>query len=299
MRRLAAALAMGAVMTVGVAGATGAVARATVVQLQLVDTTRPTAATTGVPATTSRTLPTTVYLPPTTAPAPLIVLAHGADGAPEKFTDLASYWADHGYVVAVPRFPLTNEDVPEPVIADFPEQGRDVRFVIDEVLAASVETSGELAGRVDPERVGLYGLSLGSLSVWSAVFDEPSDPPIDALIQSDGTTLGTPEQIVTVPFPVLVAHSDVDSIFPYADVLAGYDLLPGPKFLLTLHGAQHATVGENTATPADEAYRQVTTAFWDRTLGGRPDTPFPLPIAGTTSFLDGPRGRPTTLPATR
>ena len=298
MRRLSAVVAAAA-LTVGIASSTGVAAQVTVVQLELVDTTRPTAATTGVPAATSRTLPTTVYLPPTTDPAPLIVLAHGADGAPEKFTDLATYWAEHGYVVVVPRFPLTNDQVPEPVIGDFAEQGRDVRFVIEEVLAASAGPTGQLAGRVDPERIGLFGLSLGSLTVWSEVFDDPSDPPIDALIQSDGTTLAEPEQIATVTFPVLVAHSDVDPVFPYADVLTRYDLLPGPKFLLTLHGAVHATVGENTATPADEAYQQVTTAFWDRTLGGRPDTPFPLPIAGTTSFLDGPRTRPATLPATR
>ena len=118
MRRLAAIVA-GAALTVGIAGSSGMAAQVTVVQLELVDTTRPTAATTGVPAATSRSLPTTVYLPPTTAPAPLIVLAHGASGAPEKFTDLATYWAEHGYVVAVPRFPLTNDQVPQPVLGDF------------------------------------------------------------------------------------------------------------------------------------------------------------------------------------
>ena len=104
-----------------------------------------------------------------------------------------------------------------------------MRFVIDEVVAASAGTTGQLAGRVDPERIGLFGLSLGSLTVWSEVFDDPSDPPIDALIQSDGTTLAEPEQIATIGFPVLVAHSDVDPIFPYADVLTKYDLLPGTQ----------------------------------------------------------------------
>lgn len=276
---------------------TGAPSDVAVVQLDLVDTSRPTAATPGVPGTTSRALPTTVYLPPGTAAAPLIVLAHGAAGAPEKFTELASYWADHGFVVAAPRFPLTNDEVPEPVIADFPEQGRDVRFVIDEVLARSA-AAGELAGRVDPERIGLFGLSLGSLTVWSAVFDEPGETRVDALIQSDGTTLVTDDRIGDIRFPVFIAHSDTDPIFSYADLLARYDALPGAKYLLTLHGAAHAAVAENTDTPADDTYQQATTAFWDRTLGARPDAPFPPSLDGVTSFVEGPRPRGT-LPGTR
>lgn len=260
----------------------------TTVQLDLVDTTRPTAATDGVPAAPTRTLPTTVYLPPPgNSPAPLVVLAHGAAGAPEKFTELASYWAAHGYVVAVPRFPLTNDRVQTVVIGDFPEQARDVRFVIDEVLARAMALDGELAGRVDPAHIGLFGLSLGSLTVWSAALDPPGDRRVDALIQSDGSTLVAEERIGAVPFPVFVAHSDVDPIFPYADTVGRYDLLPDPKYLLTMHGAAHATVGEDTDTPADVAYQEATTAFWDRTLGDRPDAPFPAPIDGVTSFVEG------------
>ena len=75
------------------------------------------------------------------------MLAHGAAGAPEKFTELAAAWADAGYVVAAPRFPLTNEGVPTPVIADLAEQARDVRFVIDGVLAASAGRSARRARR--------------------------------------------------------------------------------------------------------------------------------------------------------
>jgi len=263
-----------------------------VVELVLVDPTRATVEGPGVPAAASRTIPTTVHLPAATGPAPLIVLAHGASGAPDRFTDLATAWADAGYVVAAPRFPLTNTDVRPPVIADLAEQGRDVQFVIDALLGRSATADDQLAGRVDPERIGLYGLSLGSLSVWSAV-GEPTGGRIDALIQSDGQTLTA--DIGAVAFPVLVAHSDVDPIFPYADVVARYDEMPTPKFLLTLPGAAHAVVGEDTETPADELYRQVTTAFWDRTLGGRPDAAFPASVEGVAVLVEGER--PAVLPS--
>ena len=295
-RRIAGVVAMALAVPAGATGATAGVPQ--VVQLDLVDSTRPTQAAPGVPAASTRTLPTTVYLPPDGGSAPLILLAHGAAGAPEKFTELATYWADHGYVVAVPRFPLTNDAVPEVVIGDFSEQGRDVSFVVDEVLALSAEPGNELSGRIDPERIGLFGLSLGSLTVWSAVFDDPPGPAVDALIHTDGTTLATDDQIVTIGFPVLVAHSDVDPAFNYADVTARYDVLPVQKYLLTLHGAAHAAVAENTDTPADEAYQQATTAFWDRTLGGQPDAAFPAAIPGVTSFVEGGRPMPAVLPPT-
>ena len=269
-------------------------------QLELVDTTRPTAATTGVPAATSRTLPTTVYLPPTTDPAPLIVLAHGASGAPEKFTDLATYWAEHGYVVVVPRFPLTNDQVPEPVLGDFAEQGRDVRFVIDEVVAASARPTGQLAGRVDPERIGLFGLSLGSLTVWSEVFDDPSDPPIDALIQSDGTTLAEPEQIATVTFPVLVAHSDVDPDLPVCR--RADPLRPAAGSQVPAHAARRRP--RDGRREHGHPGRRGVPAGHDGLLGPHPRWPpgHALPAPDRRHHVVPRRLRapqPTTLPATR
>jgi dienelactone hydrolase len=251
-----------------------------VVRIDLVDPSRPTAAGPGVAASTTRALPTTVHLPTATDPAPLIVLAHGAAGGPEKFGELAAAWADAGYVVAAPRFPLTNQDVLPPVIGDLGEQSNDVRFVIDAL------TTGALADRIDAERIGLFGLSLGALTVWGEALGPVPDGRIDALIQSDGATLV--DDVATVPFPVLVAHSDIDPIFPYGDVVADYDALPGPKYLLTLHGAVHATVGEDTVTAADVAYRQATTAFWDRTLRGLA-TPLPDSIEGVATVVEGTR----------
>lgn len=75
-----------------------------------------------------------MYLPaPGSDGAPLIVLAHGFNGHPRKFTRLASFWADAGYVVAVPRFPVSNDNfgAPEPQLSSLPladvfEQAGDV-----------------------------------------------------------------------------------------------------------------------------------------------------------------------------
>lgn len=228
-----------------------------------------------------------MYLPADERPAPLVVLAHGIGGAPEKFTALASYWSAAGYVVAVPRFPLSNHDVPQPFVGDIVEQGRDVSFVIDRVLALNADPSGELGGRVNPERIGLFGLSLGALTVWTTLFGPCcGDHRVDALIQSDGAIPFPIERLAEVTFPVLIAHSDVDRIFPYELTRAEFDALPAPRYLMTLHGALHAAVAEDTVTPADLALQQATTVFWDRHLRDRPATEFPatVQIEGVTSF---------------
>jgi dienelactone hydrolase len=291
-----------AALLVAARGAASGTARAEyddvgVVQLDLVDATRSTPEIGDQPGSRWRELPTTVYLPPArTDRNPLIVLAHGFNGHPRKFTTLARYWAEAGYVVAVPRFPVSSDEfaVIDPAefnarIADLPGQAGDVIFVIDEVVAASNDETSELAGRVDPERVGLYGLSLGALTVWSTVSRSGfAESGVDALIQSDGGFPGDLAALSDVTFPVFIAHSDIDPVFPAERVLRQFDALPAPKFLLVLHGAIHAAVGENTPTPADQAYRVATTVFWDRYLGGAVDAPFPpsIVIGGVTTFVD-------------
>ena len=107
-----------------------------VVELDLVDTSRATPTIGRFGGAPQRDLPTTVYLPAGEVAAPLILLAHGFNGHPRKFTTLAGHWAAAGYVVAVPRFPVSSDDfaVLDPAvfdarIADLPEQAdrRDVR----------------------------------------------------------------------------------------------------------------------------------------------------------------------------
>jgi dienelactone hydrolase len=268
-----------------------------VVALDLVDTSRTAPDGDPAPVADERELPTTVYLPEDRGPAPLIVLAHGFNGHPDKFTELATYWSEAGYVVAVPRFPLSSDETPEPVMTDIAGQGADVSFVIDEVLSRSARGRGPLAGRIDTERIGLFGLSLGSLSVWNTVLgDCCGDQRIDAVIQSDGYFPFPAELLSELTFPVMIAHSDTDFIFAYDEIRAQFDSLPDSAVLLTLHGALHAAVAENTVTHADGALQEATTVFWTRHLGADPDAAFPpeVVIEGVTTLEGDDAALPTT-----
>jgi len=262
--------------------------------LSIVDASRPTSAAGGNTGADVRTIVTDVYLPNYETdpdPKPLIVLAHGFTGHPDKFTQLAEAWAAAGFAVAVPKFPLTNDEVASPQIGDLAEQGTDVDVVIDELLDRNASPSDVLAGSIDPERIGLYGLSLGSLTVWGTLIDGCCRDRIDAVVQSDGAFPGDASLLADLGIPVMIAHSDTDSIFPIANIRAEYRSLRAPKYFLTLHGFAHAVVGENTPTSADDAYIVATTVFWRRHLLGvaadSPDATFPdmVTVDGITSLV--------------
>jgi dienelactone hydrolase len=161
--------------------------------------------------------------------------------------------------------------------------------VIAGLHAASDDPTSAIAGRIDPDRLGLYGMSIGALTVWAAAERDALAGDVDALVQSDGGYPGDAASLVDVGFPVMIAHSDADPIFPPEARLREFGELPAPKFLLVMLGAGHADVPENTATPADEPYRVATTVFWDRYVAGREETEFPpsIVIDGVTTFVDG------------
>jgi dienelactone hydrolase len=264
--------------------------------VQLVDTSRTTPAIGDYGGAPDRDLQTTVWLPASSDPAPLIILAHGYNGHARKFSELARHWAEGGYVVGIPRFPVTNDEFPvsDPAfdnarIADLAAQADDVAFVVAGLHAASADRASTIAGRIDPERLGLYGMSIGALTVWAASEREALAGRVDALLQSDGGYPGDAASLVDVEFPVLIAHSDADPIFPAEARLREFGELPAPRFLLVMLGADHAAVAENTPTPADEPYRIASTVFWDRYVAGRADTEFPpsIVIDGVTNFVDG------------
>ena len=85
----------------------------------------------------TRTLVTAIYRPNGSGPFPLIMFSHGLAGHPEKFTKLLSAWADAGFAVVAPTFPLTNSHVKNAYgeSGDAVNQATDVTFVLDHVLA--------------------------------------------------------------------------------------------------------------------------------------------------------------------
>jgi dienelactone hydrolase len=228
-----------------------------------VDPSRPTVLTHS-PSLPSRTLVTAIYRPNGQGQFPLILFAHGFVGHPEKFTKLFSAWADAGFVVAAPAFPLTNDHAPELNVGDAAQQPADMSFVLDSVLALDKQRGSGLFRTIDHHRIGAGGLSLGGLTVyWLVYADCCRDERIRAAMVLDGVqTRGALDGHV----PLLIAHSDTDPVIAYSSARASFDAASPPAWLVTLHGASHASEWEDDVTPYDHIAEQVTTDFWDATL---------------------------------
>jgi dienelactone hydrolase len=240
-------------------------------QETFVDPSRPTPASANAPEAPSRTLVTTIYRPAGKGPFPLIVFSHGYDGHPDKFTQLLGSWAAAGYVVAAPAFPLTNSSVAREgqTAGDVGNQPGDVRFVLSQVLQEARRKGTRLFRAIDRRHIGAAGLSLGGATTYLAVFDDCCrDPRFTAAMVLDGLRLGNALKL-DGHVPLLIAHSDTDPAIPYATARAAYDSAAAPVWLVTLHGASHASQWENDVTPYDAIGERLTLDFWNATLRGR------------------------------
>jgi dienelactone hydrolase len=221
-----------------------------------------------------RTLPTDIYVPGGTGPFPLIVHSHGYDGSSAKFSTLLGTWARAGFVVVAPNFPLTNAATPpaEKDLGDYVNQPRDVRFVLDEVLAR-VTPGGPFDGVVASDRIGASGLSLGGATTWPLVLSNCcGGERFDAALLMSAIEL--PVEGVLLDFarrvPTLVMAGTADVAVRYELQEATAVKLAGPSWFVTLVDGTHSAPFEDADSPQDDLVLTATTAFWQGTLRGDP-----------------------------
>jgi predicted dienelactone hydrolase len=235
-----------------------------------VDTTRTTEEPNPAP---ERTLVTTIRYPDRGGPYPLVVFAHGANGHPRKFVKLTTAWAEAGYVVAAPAFPNSNDEAPGGIAVEaYAHQPGDMSFVIDEVLALAAAPDSRLRDRIDGDRIGVAGFSLGAASTYGVTFHACCrDERIDAAVAMAGVLLPyTPGGYELAGVPLLIVHGDADPALSVELDAATYARAAPPKVFVTIHGGGHAGPFEDAVTPADSMVETATTAFWDAYLGEQP-----------------------------
>ncbi len=260
----------------------------------VVDASRPTPANGSYPGAPQRTLVTEVWRPADGdgAPFPLVVFSHGFGGTRLGQTYLTEHLASHGYVVAALDFPLSNLAAPgNPTIADIPQQPRDVRAVIDDLLAAP-----ELAGVVDPERIGVSGLSWGGLTTLLVAFHrELRDPRIRAALP-----IAAPACFVTPAFfrgarvPALLLYGETDLIVSFAESgKRAFRAARGRAQLVVLDEASHTGFSAFTAgLPSTTHYDSVACPVLVQSLGDawndRTDSPFASLVARRAGVVPTP-----------
>lgn len=218
----------------------------------------------------TRTLRTLIRRPSAGGPAPLVIYAHGFNGTPENLPAMLDAWAEAGYVVAAPYFPLTNRDFEGPKnFADYPQETLDISFLISALIAASASGDGPLAGRIDPEHIAVTASSFGSIVVFGFYNTWALDPRIDAIMEIAGAPLPFPGIYVWwAGPPLLVVHSTTDETVPYAIGEWVYARKKGPKAFLTLNGATHVSAHQDPTTPQFPVLRDAAIAWFDLMLRG-------------------------------
>jgi dienelactone hydrolase len=218
-----------------------------------------------------RSLSTVVRYPTSAGRHPLIVFAHGYALLPATYARLLRFWAQAGYVVAAPAFPREKADAPGgPDQSDLANEPRDVRFVIDRLLALNADRNAVLAGRIDPALIAVAGHSDGAVTALAVAFDRrDSDPRVRIVIAMSGA-----EPAGMGPFrshgpPLLAVQGTADPVNAPDTTAAYFQLAHRPKFLLWLLGATHLPP-YTTEQPQLGIVERATVAFLDHYLRRRP-----------------------------
>ncbi len=217
-----------------------------------------------------RPLVTVIRYPTQSAgPLPLIVFGHGFAVTPAAYYRLLTAWAQAGYVVAAPVFPLANAHAPGgPDEADIVNQPADMSFVISSMLALGAQQGSFLAGRISPTRIGISGQSDGGETALAIAYDRYyRDARVRAAAILSGAELPNSAAVYfpTPSPPLLASQGTADTInhphFTYDFFRAAHR----PKYLLRLLGAGHLPP-YTTEQPQLSIVERVTIAFFDRYL---------------------------------
>jgi dienelactone hydrolase len=205
-------------------------------------------------------------------PMPLIVFGHGFAVTPAYYWRLLRSWAQAGYVVAAPVFPLENQHAPGgPNETDLANQPRDMSFVITRLLGLSAARTGPLAGLIAPHEIGVSGQSDGGETALAVAYDRYFlDPRIRAAAILSGAELPGAGRFyfpASSP-PLLATQGTADTVNRPHFTYQFFAAAPRPKYLLKLLGAPHLPPYTDEQ-PQLSIVGRVTTAFFDRYLKGR------------------------------
>jgi predicted dienelactone hydrolase len=198
---------------------------------------------------------------------PVVIMRAGGGALTTDFTTLAEDLASHGYIVVgfdapyrtfvvvfpdkrVVTRPATND--PENLPGDqqdrlinrlLPMWTSDTKFVVSQVQQLNAaDPSGKFTGRLDMQRLGMFGHSFGGATALQFCHD---DPRCKAGIDIDGEPFGSAVQEgLKQPFMfILNDHSRELSVPASSQIRANfqsiYDRLPNGRLLITIRGANH------------------------------------------------------------
>ncbi len=199
--------------------------------------------------------------PPVAGPFPLIINVPGL-GSTNGLSPHTEALVRAGYVVASVRFP--ESAWPGEATLDYVEQPADVTAVLDRLID---EPPADLAGLIDPDRIGVVGISLGAATGYGLIgWDCCADDRIDAAVLHAGVVLPfSGDERWDIAPPSLLITSETDPFAPTSAVSQVADELGPGSSLLALEGQEHLA----WISWGDDGFVATTTlvqAWFDRHL---------------------------------
>ena len=241
-----------------------------------VDQTRTIKASMGFAGSATRRIDVQVWQPSGDGgPWPLVVFSHGTFGRSDNAMHIVRELVSHGYMVAAPDYPLTSSNAWTKVrfadISDVANQVKDVSFIITSLLA-----DPELGPRIDREKIGVAGHSLGAVTSYFTAFGrQVRDPrvkavaltggadPVQTAIENDMGLWGTGHTAIRLPALFLTAEKDI-----FARTTgrpgAAFARVEGPKYEVFIRGGAHSWFGDRTERPADN--KNPDCLFFERNM---------------------------------
>lgn len=173
---------------------------------------------------------------------PLIIYSHGFSSMKEGGAHIGQHLASHGYIVVAANFPLTHlRTAGGPMVEDVVNQPADVSFLIDTMLGWNADAEHPFFGRVDPQRIGATGVSLGGMTTTMAAFHPTMrDPRIKAAASIAGPlSMFGAEFFAHVDLPFMMLATDQDALVYYEDNALPVLERVGGAHLVTVAGGSH------------------------------------------------------------
>jgi len=272
-----------------------------------------------------RDIPLRVYLPPSRAPAPVVLFSHGLGGSRAGNAFMGQHWATRGLVAVFVQHPGSDEAVWKdrrtsqriPAMreaanaANFLARAMDIPAVLDQLDRWNRDEGHAFLGRLNLHRVGMSGHSFGAVTT-QAVSGQRfevgkvsyTDKRIKAALMfspSSPRRGGDPHLAfgqVAIPWMLMTGTRDVAPIgdAEVASRLAVFRALPpDQKYELVLDGAEHSAFTDRPL-PGESGQRNpnhhkailaLSTAFWDAFLKSDESARVWLDGNGARSVLEG------------
>jgi predicted dienelactone hydrolase len=252
---------------------------------------------------------------------PVVIMRAGGGALTTDYTTLAEDLASHGYIVVGFDAPyrswvvvlpdkrvvarpaannpenLTDEQANRLINRLLPMWTSDTKFVVSQLQQLNADPSGKFAGRLDMQRLGMFGHSFGGATALQFCHE---DIRCKAGIDIDGAPYGSVVQEgLTQPFMFIFSDHSREPFDPasrqiHADIQSIYGRLPDGRFLMTIRDAHHFSFSDQSLLKSQYLMRVLTS------VGpfGRLDAHRGLTITATlvSTFFDVYlKGAPSTL----